>query len=674
MPGRPFDEISEGRFLFYCYICVDTFPFFVMSLTRTILVTLCLLAGTCLNAAAAGACGTEFPALDSPVLNTLVGDIPAQSFKAGDIPTNNFTTSNIPALDARLQEATLRVDYIFSGTDKECRIAVDELNRLEGWAGRRVRMQDVPLRGNGQVCMTAAADGDTLYRMSFSTLFQEWQATEEATRVSRSFENVFLLPMPTVPVNITVELYDFHAQVVASLTHPVDPEDILIRPKGGFTQDDVLRYAAAGRAAGALPPGSTARANGLVAASNSVASQAQSASPAVALSPSGIPARYVHYSGSPAECIDVVILAEGYTAAEMDTFFADATAASESLFNHEPFTSLSDRFNILAVAAPSADSGVSVPRQGLWKSTAVSSHFDTFYSDRYLTTLRLKQLHDVLADFPYEHIIILANTDTYGGGGIYNSYTLTTAHHAQFKPVVVHEFGHSFAGLADEYFYDDQFVEYYYPDTEPWEQNITTLADFASKWQDMLPAGTVLPDGSVVADRPDGLGSRLLNRLRNRSRIPQNNLRSGVSQPSPANSTSSFSTSTGSVVSRSASSNSSASSSTGSVVSRPVSSSSSHSSVVSRPASSSFSRSSTSSSTISNATQRGSASVQRQSRSSRARRRSIEGVGLYEGGGYQSKGVWRGAEDCRMRTNSAPVFCPVCQQAITDIIDFYTTD
>ena len=182
----------------------------------------------------------------------------------------------------------------------------------------------------------------------------------------------------------------------------------------------------------------------------------------------------------------------------------------------------------------------------------------------------------MLADYPYEHIIILANTDTYGGGGIYNSYTLTTAHHAQFKPVVVHEFGHSFAGLADEYFYDDQYSEMYYPDTEPWEPNITTLADFASKWQDMLPAGTVLPNGEVIADQPDGLGSRLLSRLRNRN--------------------------------------------------------------------------------------------------SRPRRRSIEGVGLYEGGGYQSKGVWRGAEDCRMRTNSAPVFCPVCQQAIADIIDFYTAD
>lgn len=516
------------------------------SFTRTILVTLGLLAGICVDGAGAQAGEGRTP-------------------EATDVATRApaLPSSAAPALDDRLQEATLRVDYIFSGTDKECRIAVDELNRIEGWAGRRVRMQDVPLRGNGQVCMTAAASGDTLYRMSFSTLFQEWQATEEATRVSRSFENVFLLPMPAVPVNVTVELYDFHNKVVASLTHPVDPEDILIRPKGGFTQDDVLRYAAA-------------------AAASATASLAATSS--AALSPSGTPARYVHYSGSPAECIDVVILAEGYTAAEAETFYTDAKTASESLFNHEPFASYSDRFNILAVAAPSADSGVSVPRQGIWKSTAIGSHFDTFYSDRYLTTLRLKKLHDVLADFPYEHIIILANTDTYGGGGIYNSYTLTTAHHAQFKPVVVHEFGHSFAGLADEYFYDDQYVEMYYPDTEPWEPNITTMADFASKWQDMLPAGTVLPDGSVVANVPDGLGSRLLSRLRSLS-------------------------------SRSDS-----------------------------------------------------------ARGARARRRSIEGVGLYEGGGYQSKGVWRGAEDCRMRTNSAPVFCPVCQQAIADIIDFYTSD
>lgn len=107
--------------------------------------------------------------------------------------------------------------------------------------------------------------------------------------------------------------------------------------------------------------------------------------------------------------------------------------------------------------------------------TAVSSHFDTFYSDRYLTTRSVKAIHNWLAGIPYEHIIILANTDTYGGGGIYNSYTLTTAHHSMFRPVVVHEFGHSFGGLADEYAYDEAPSPLYPYDIEPWEPNITTL-------------------------------------------------------------------------------------------------------------------------------------------------------------------------------------------------------
>ena len=103
-------------------------------------------------------------------------------------------------------------------------------------------------------------------------------------------------------------------------------------------------------------------------------------------------------------------------------------------------------------------------------------------------------IHDALAGIPYEHIIILANTKEYGGGGIYNSYTLTTAHHPMFRPVVVHEFGHSFGGLADEYFYDNDVMTDTYPlDVEPWEQNISTQVDFASKWKDMLTNGTPIP-------------------------------------------------------------------------------------------------------------------------------------------------------------------------------------
>ena len=396
---------------------------------------------------------------------------------------------SLPAqpLPEPLTDATLRVDYIFTGTDRTCSIALDQLSCFDGWAGRRVNLDRLALRGNGQIRMHDAQTGRLLYCNSFSTLFQEWQATEEATQVQKSFENVFLLPMPSVPVDVTVVLFDFHENIVGRLSHRVDPADILIRRIG--------------------------------------------AEPA--------PTRDILRSGTPQECIDVVILPEGYTAGEMDLFFRDAETAVESFMNHEAFRELKDRFNFVAVELPSAESGVSVPRRGEWKDTALDSHFDTFYSDRYLTTLHVKQMHDLLAGLPYEHIIILANTDTYGGGGIFNSYTLTTAHHAQFKPVVVHEFGHSFVGLADEYFYDDQFVEYYYPDVEPWEPNITTQADFSRKWEAML------------------------------------------GQP---------------------------------------------------------------------------------------------GFGLIEGGGYQSKGVWRASEDCRMKTNAAEDFCPVCTEAVRAIVRFYTGD
>ena len=102
------------------------------------------------------------------------------------------------------QDQTLRVDYIFSGTDKSQEISLDEMSRFDGWAGRRVNLDEAPLRGNGQISLTDARSGKVLYRQSFSTIFQEWQTTEEATLVRKSFENTFLLPMPSEPAVVKV--------------------------------------------------------------------------------------------------------------------------------------------------------------------------------------------------------------------------------------------------------------------------------------------------------------------------------------------------------------------------------------------------------------------------------------------------------------------------------------
>ena len=333
------------------------------------------------------------------------------------------------------EERTLRVDYMFSGDSVAQSLSFDEAMSMPVWAGRRRHLDSLYVEGNGQISMIDASTGRRIYAHSFSTLFQEWQHTDEARMRRRSFENSFLLPMPKRPVKVVVELRNSHRAVTSRTVTPLDPSDILIR-----------------------------RLDGVVAA----------------------PHRYLEKHGDVSECIDIAIVAEGYTAKQRKLFYRDAQRFADALFEHEPFTSLRHRFNIVAVAPASRDEGTSVPRQGLWKETAISSNFDTFYSDRYLTTLHLKDLHDWLAGIAYEHIIVLVNTEQYGGGGILNSYNLSMAHHEKTLPVVVHEFGHSFGGLADEYAYETEAIPMYPHDVEPWEPNITTRVDFESKWADLM--------------------------------------------------------------------------------------------------------------------------------------------------------------------------------------------
>lgn len=337
--------------------------------------------------------------------------------------------------DKWFSDKTLRIDYIFSGNDYEQHIAVDELCQEPRWYGKRQRLAEVPVEGNGQITVRDHKTGRVIYRNSFSTLFQEWQSYPEAKTATKSFENVFLVPMPKDTADITVDLRDNRRQVTSSLTHTVVPSDILIRHIGekGVTPYVTLQQA-----------------------------------------------------DDTTRCIHIAYVAEGYTKAEMPLFLEDARKAMGFLFSYEPFKSMKGRFNIVAVESPSVDSGTSIPGKGIWKNTALHSNFDTFYSDRYLTTLHLKDLHNWLAGTPYEHIIVLVNTDKYGGGGILNSYNLSMTHHDCFRPVVVHEFGHSFAGLADEYAYDTEEVPMYPHDVEPWEKNITTKVNFHGKWENLI--------------------------------------------------------------------------------------------------------------------------------------------------------------------------------------------
>lgn len=346
--------------------------------------------------------------------------------------------------DNHFADRTLRVDLIFAGNAETQDVTLRSLHSWSGWAGRRNNLAEVPLRGDGELSLTDSASGEVIYRTTFSSLFHEWITMEEAQSVSRAYEFTVLAPLPLAPATLRVVLYNSKQEVAAELACGLNPQDILIRNLDNHPRT----------------PHSTI------------------------------------FSGSyEGEKIDVAIVAEGYTSEEMALFREDAQRTVEALFSHEPFGALRERFNFVAVESASPESGVSIPRKGVWRESAVESHFDTFYADRYLTTSAIFRMADLLAGIDYEHIIVLANTDTYGGGGIYNSYTLTTAHHSAFAPVVVHEFGHSFGGLADEYFYStpDIASNPLSDSVEPWQQNITNLADFESKWADMLPEGTEIP-------------------------------------------------------------------------------------------------------------------------------------------------------------------------------------
>ena len=361
----------------------------------------------------------------------------------------------LPGLVARdfdqdFEDATLRLDYVFCGDNAHQAIYFQQALRTSKWAGRRHNLARPLLEGNGQIRVLDPETGECLYANSFSTLFQEWQVEEEATRVQRAFENCYQVPFPKRPVDIEVFLMDTHRNRSSYLKHRIDPTDILIRK---------------------------------------VADNEYSSA--------------VIWQGGPLdETIDIVVVSEGYAASEKAKFYGNAERVAQALFHHEPFASRRNKFAVRAVFAPSQDSGVSVPRNGSWKRTVADSHFDTFYTDRYLTSSAQQKIFDLIGTVPF------MNSD-----------------HPTFVPVMVHEFGHAFGGLADEYAYGDQVETPYPADTEPWEPNITTLHDFASKWQDMLPKDIQIP---TPVDELDKQNVRRLWRTFTQEQKDQLNLKVGV--------------------------------------------------------------------------------------------------------------------------------------------------
>jgi len=400
--------------------------------------------------------------------------------------------------DKYFTEKVLRFDFMFSGNSQKTSVYPVGLKEEPLYAGSRTNLIDPFNSGNFKYEVFDEAENKLIYSKGFCTLYQEWQTTSEAKNIERSFYEVATLPYPKNKIIFKISVRERNGVFSPLYEVPIDPTNYFIRKE------------------------ITVNAN----------------------------YTRVYGSGDPDKSVDLAFIAEGYTANEIEKFREDVKKLAEALFAEAPFITYREKFNIWAVEAVSQESGTDVPGEKIYVNTILNSSFYTFDTDRYLTTQDIKAVNDYAAVVPHDNIIVLINSSRYGGGGVYNYYSGTTAGHALSLKVFVHEFGHGFAGLADEYYSSSVAYDEFYPlNVEPWEPNITTMVDFDSKWKGLISKETPVPT----------------------------------------------------------------------------------------PAEEKY--------------------------------KSV--TGLFEGGGYSAKGIFRPEMDCRMKSNGPKGFCSVCQLAIKEMIEYY---
>jgi hypothetical protein len=425
-----------------------------------------------------------------------------------------FSAAASTSFDTYFNGKRLRVDFVLSGNAGVQTAAPVALREEPVWGGPRENLIDPFGYGGYLLEMYDRASGRLIYSRGFNTLFEEWRTTAQARNETQAWINSIVMPYPrqTATALCLARNRSTGGAPDTLMTLTIDPASIFI-DRSPLNDRSV---------------------------------------------------RCLQHKGAPSEKVDLAFLAEGYTAAEEEKFRADAARFMESLFSVAPFDRCREDFNVYAVFLESCDSGTDFPSKGVFKNTALHTAFDTFGTDRYLTTPDMKSLRDAVWDVPCDAIFVLVNSAVYGGGGMYNFYAIGTADHEQTLQVFVHEFGHSFAGLADEYFSSEtSYEDFYNIRLEPWEPNITTLVDFDTKWKDLLPPDRT-PGTPVPVPVPP---------------VPPVPTPTDTSSPPAV-------------------------------------------------------------------------------------------VGLYEGGGYCSKGIYRPADHCMMRDLTP--FCPVCSRAILRMVDFWS--
>jgi hypothetical protein len=346
--------------------------------------------------------------------------------------------------DRHFTDKTMRVDYYHTGGMGSELISLDRVVSDGPWAGSHTRLLDDTNLGKYLFDVVDAMSGAVIYSRGYATLYGEWETTAEARETHRTFHESVRFPWPTRPVHVVLKKRGPEGDWIELATLEVDPSSHFVNPAD--------------------------------------------------LEPLGTVWTLFEH-GPPSEKVDLVVLGVGYTEGELSKFHADAERLVRELFSYEPFKSRKSDFNVRAVDLPSPVSGVTRPHSDRYHRTPISTQYGIFDSERYMLVPDNRTMRDVLSATPYEFVAVLVNEAQYGGGGIFG-WQATSAVDSEFSDYVfVHEFGHHFAGLADEYYTSSVAYETggdAHP--EPWEPNVTALHDPATlKWKDLTRPATPLP-------------------------------------------------------------------------------------------------------------------------------------------------------------------------------------
>jgi len=350
-----------------------------------------------------------------------------------------ISSSSNSTFGARFTGRTMRVDLFHTGGPKGEVVALDRAVDDGPWPGSRTRLLDETNLGTHFFEIRNARTNGVLYSRGYSSIYAEWETTGEAKKASRTFPESLRFPWPKEPVQVVLSRRDAAGVFQPLFTAIVDP--------------------AAANPAPRPPLGKVWT---------------------------------VFENGPAASKLDLLMLGEGYAEKDLPKFHADVKKLVDLLFTYEPFKSRKADFNVRALDLPSAESGVFRPDSKIFRRTPLSVQYGIFGSERYVLTHDERALREAASAAPYDFLEILVNDARYGGGGIFNDQATAAVDSSWAEYLFVHEFGHHFAGLADEYYTSDVAYETGGEKPEPWEPNVTADPK-AFKWADLVQAGTPLP-------------------------------------------------------------------------------------------------------------------------------------------------------------------------------------